>query len=105
LNQESEALASQIDDEPPLSTKKWTLRRVVKEKLADEIDELTEQLSGATKGTSRYISFYPSAWTQVEQGLSEKVKKEFENLAEKWNKAGPPKELQQKYVTLFIFIL
>jgi hypothetical protein len=101
LHKENEQSTPQLEDEPPLSSKKWTLRRVVQEKLGDEIDKLAEELSGARKGSPRYISFYPTAWTQIEKQLSKRKKEEFENLAEKWNKAGPPEELRQKYVILF----
>jgi hypothetical protein len=87
---------SQLEDEPPSFCKKWTVRNVTKEKFGDEIYKLAEEKSGGQAGSSEYLSSFPSAWSDSVKGLSKKQKDEFQSLADKWNKMGAPKHLQQK---------
>jgi hypothetical protein len=91
-----EASSSKLPDDPPSSLKCWTLRKVVKEKLGQDIDDKVTEMSGAVSGTPEYLAAYPRAWTHIVDNLSEEEKEKFEELAEKWNKAGPPIELRQK---------
>ena len=67
----------------------WTVRKIVKELMEDEIDAVIKQRDpNCRAGTKDYIKLYQRAWTEVEKGLSEEKRREYENLAEEWNREG-----------------
>lgn len=91
----------------PKYSKKWNLRQVVKEKMAEkiiarakEMAKLAQEEAGSSpediKGNLSYFPFHPAAWTEMCQGLDADTKEEYEELAVKWNTEGVPREVQQK---------
>ena len=87
------------NDEPPHFKKfhkKWNLRRVVQYKKHLSIKQRMEELSQETGETTYPISLYPTACTQICNELTNRERRQFEELAEQWNKAGVPKDIQQK---------
>jgi hypothetical protein len=64
--------------------------------LGDEIHDRAKELSGAEKG-GVYLGSHASAWSQIIEELPKETKEEYEDLAEKWNRLGPPPEVQKRY--------
>lgn len=97
--------AKENDDEPkPLKhVKKWSLRAVVREKMAKEVIERAKELAEAAgvlntslKGNRDYLRFYPTALTEIIEDLDEDTREEYLDLADKRNDGGVPPLVQQK---------
>ena len=75
--------------------RKWTLRKVVEQKRRREINmEIGEE-----PGSGSYLSKYPGAVSTVLGRLSEETRTEYLEVAAKWNKLGPPRDVQIRYVS------
>jgi hypothetical protein len=92
--------ASEEDLPSRLSCKKWTVRWVVHEKMADEIDAEVKKVTGneLPSGHRAYIPHYPAAWSRVTNRLTDEQRSEFQALADKWTRMGPPRESQKRCV-------
>jgi hypothetical protein len=96
--------------------KKWTLRKVVREKMGEEIierakqkaresrgsDDESEPEAGSStapqKGNLKYLPFHPAAWTEICKELDDEKRNEYLDLVDEWNNVAVPLEVQQKYV-------
>jgi hypothetical protein len=77
----------------------WTVRKVVKEVLGDEIDaRIKKKNPNCVAGTAAYIQLYQSCWSEVHKGLSAERRREFEQMALKWNKEGTDRGVQARSV-------
>jgi HSP90 family molecular chaperone len=77
----------------------WTVRKVVKEKMGEAIYEAIKQKAPeAQPGSAEYIQHYQAAWTHVTNHLSEEQRKEYELLAQEWNKNGLSVKMKAQYV-------
>jgi hypothetical protein len=78
----------------------WTVRKVVKELMSDEIDaRIKKKNSNLVAGSQGYIQLYQACWSQVEEGLSKEKRLELQNLALKWNKEGADYKVQARCVS------
>jgi hypothetical protein len=75
--------------------KKWTMRKVVQRKEADEINRVI----GEKPGSHCYMGKYAGAVTEVINGLSEETKAKYMELAKTWNKSVPPREVQIRFLS------
>ena len=93
--------------------KKWTLRKVVLEKMSAEIIKRAKEKAEAArehngiegeassstavkKRNLNYLPFHPSAWIEICNELDEERKEEYLKLVSEWNKGRVPQEVQQK---------
>ena len=77
----------------------WTVRKVVKEQMAAELNALVLQKdSSALPGTKGYMRHVQECLTVLVQGLSEDKEQEFTALANEWNSAGVDADKQAKSV-------
>jgi hypothetical protein len=84
----------------------WTVRKVVKELMSDEIDaRIKRKNPNVVAGTAGYIQLYQSCWTQVEAGLSQAKRLELERLAAKWNREGTDHVVQARCVVLTLYVI
>jgi hypothetical protein len=88
-----EAEAQGSEELPPrLFTKKWTVRRVVEQRMRREINEKIDEVPGCRS----YLAKYCAACTEVCDGLSDERRVDFERLAEEWNATKPPSDVQMR---------
>jgi response regulator of citrate/malate metabolism len=86
--------------------KKWTLRNVVRVKMAKEIVEKAKELAAKSekagssrttaKGNIDYLPHYPTAWTEICNELDEETREEYLDLVDEWNDGDVPDLVQQK---------
>jgi hypothetical protein len=80
----------------------WTVRKVVREKMSDEVDALVlEQDPGAKRGSKDYLTLVQDCITTVIEGLSKEKLKEFSDLADLRNAEGVDVDLKAKWVQLY----
>jgi hypothetical protein len=77
---------------PRLFTKKWSVRRVVEQKMRPEIEEKIGEVAGCRS----YLAKYCAACTEVCDGLSDERRDHFKRLAEEWNATKPPLDVQMR---------
>jgi hypothetical protein len=77
---------------------KWTVRHVLREKMRQEIDKRTAEMSGEAAGTPGYIKCYGKAWSELVAGLSSEKLSEYAALAESWNKQGAGVDIKRRHV-------
>lgn len=73
--------------------KAWTLRGVVSQMEKKNISDII----GAPPRSSKYLSSYSNAVSEVIRGLGDETKEEYTRLAKIWNQTGPPPEIQRRY--------
>jgi G:T/U-mismatch repair DNA glycosylase len=77
----------------------WTVRKVVKEMMNDEIDaKIKEEDPNVVAGSAGYIQLYQYCWSQVEKGLSDAERLKLDKLAAKWNREGTNHVVQARCV-------
>jgi hypothetical protein len=77
----------------------WTVRKVVKEQMSDEVDALVlEKDPRATRGSKNYLTLVQDCLTEVIEGLSKEKVKEFADLADLRNTVGVDPDLKAKSV-------
>jgi hypothetical protein len=77
----------------------WTLRKVVKEQMSDEVDALVlKKNPEARRGTKDYLVLVQDCLTTLIDGLSKEKKKELTSLAEEWNSTGVDPDIKAKSV-------
>jgi hypothetical protein len=77
----------------------WTVRKVVKELMSDEIDtRIKKRNPNLVAGSQGYIQLYQACWSEVEEGLSKAKRLELQNIAVKWNKKGADHKVQARCV-------
>lgn len=78
----------------------WTLRKVVRIKLADQINaEVVSRVANATNGSHPFLSHYPQTLTDFVNGLTDAEKEEYQKIAEEWNQGDIPSDVQKKQVS------
>jgi hypothetical protein len=75
----------------------WTVRKVVQTKMKEEIMALVKE-KAVDHSRDERIKVYPACLSKVTKDLSTEKLREFEQLAEKWNKEGASEQVQAKYV-------
>jgi hypothetical protein len=79
----------------------WTVRKVVREKMSDEVDAVVlAKDPGAKRGTTDYLILVQDCLTSVIEGLSKEKLKEFADLADLRNAEGVDVDLKAKWVQL-----
>jgi hypothetical protein len=78
--------------------KTYTAKDVAKEKFKERIQEQIAELTDAPPGATDWLKYYPAAHSAIFKDLDEEELEECEALAEEWNKAGPGGEKQAKSV-------
>jgi hypothetical protein len=79
----------------------WTVRKIVKELMEDDIDAVIKRKNpNCRAGTKDYIMLYQAAWTQVEKGLSQDKRREYEQMAQEWNRDGTTLAVKARLVTI-----
>jgi len=76
--------------------KKWNQRRVVEQLEKEEINRII----GAPAKSPEYLRRYTNTVTDIMQRLDPEKRKKYTSLAETWNNAGPPHDVQQRYVQM-----
>jgi hypothetical protein len=77
----------------------WTVHKVVKEQMSDEVDALVlEKDPRAIRGSKDYLTLVQDCLTEVIKGLSKEKVKEFADLADLWNAVGVDPDLKAKWV-------
>ncbi len=76
--------------------KKWSLKMVVDHVKKAEVKELCQKQTGASPGQPEYLAGYQTALKEIEDGLSEVEKEEYERLAKEWTGQSPPEEVQRR---------
>jgi len=56
------------------------------------------EASGSTPGSPGFLRNYKKAVGEVMKTMSDEAKGEAMDLARKWNKSGPPREVQIRYI-------
>jgi hypothetical protein len=75
----------------------WTVRKVVREKMSDEVDAVVlSKDPGARRGTKDYLTLVQDCLTTVMEGLSEEKLTEFAEIANLRNAEGVDVEIQAK---------
>jgi hypothetical protein len=75
----------------------WTVRKVVREKMSDDVDAaILEKDPGAKRGTKDYLMLVQDCLTSVIEGLSKEQLKEYADLADVRNAEGVDVELKAK---------
>ena len=78
-----------VEDSDKCMVTTWTVCKIVKELMEDDINAIIKQQNpNCHAGTKDYIMLYQRAWTEVEKGLSEEKRREYEKLVEEWNREG-----------------
>jgi len=79
----------------------WTLRKVVKDKMSDELNALIlTKDSSAHPGTTQYLTLLQQCLTNLINSLSKERTQEFEDLATLRNSVGVDGDLKAKWVLL-----
>lgn len=73
--------------------KKWCVRRVVEQVERVKINELI----GMNPRSPEYWSRYTNTVTGLIEKFDSETRRQYEILAEKWNKTGPPPEVQRRH--------
>ena len=77
----------------------WTLRKVVKEQMSDEVDALVlKKNPDAKRGTKDYLVLVQDCLTTFIDGLSKEKQEELTALAEEWNSMGVDPDIKAKSV-------
>jgi hypothetical protein len=63
-----------------------------------ELQEQVEDASNAKAGSADYFSCYQRELSKIWNGMSTKEQDRAAGIADRWNKIGPPKDEQLKYV-------
>jgi hypothetical protein len=80
----------------------WTARKVIKEKMSDELNALVLDVdSEAQPGSKGYLKHVQACLTKLIEGMSEEKVKEFEEEAAVRNSEGVDASLRAKWVQLF----
>jgi hypothetical protein len=80
----------------------WTVRKVVKEAMADELNALIlKKDSSAHPGTQGYLTLVQKCLTVLVEGLSPEKKRRFEEVATLRNSVGVEPDLKAKCVKLY----
>ena len=74
----------------------WTLQKVVEKHEKERINARAEELCGETRGTSKFLSSYRLARTQICGELSAEEYVRYEGLVEKWNTEPIPPVIQRE---------
>jgi hypothetical protein len=84
----------------------WTVRKVVKELMSDEIDaKIKRKNPNLVAGTAGYIQLYQLCWSEVDEGLTPAKRIELETLAAKWNREGTDHTVQARCVVLTLYVI
>lgn len=81
-------------------TKKYTAKEVAKELFKDRIAEHIGTLTDSSSGSPGWLKHYPRAHMFVFNDLDEDELQECEDTAKRWNKLGPNRKKQSKWVFL-----
>jgi len=73
--------------------KKWCVRRVVEQVEREKINELI----GVDPRSPEYWGRYTNTVTGLIEKFNPETHRQYEILAEKWNKTGPPPEVQRRH--------
>ena len=85
------------------STGKWNVRKVVRFKMLDEINEEVAERSGnAPTGSDAYLAHFPTSWSAVVETLTDEQHEEFQALANEWNEGDIPEEVQRRCVIILL---
>jgi len=88
-----------LDDEPKY-TQHWNLKKVVAKVMSEDIKAMIL----APSGSKEFIEKFSPTLSQVIQDLSPEDRKKYQKMAKTFNKEGPPREIQIKFVSHTHFI-
>jgi len=88
-----------LDDEPKY-TQHWNLKKVVVKVMSEDIKAMIP----APSGSKEFIEKISPTLSQVIQDLSLEDRKKYQKMAKTFNKEGPPREIQIKFVSHTHFI-
>jgi hypothetical protein len=66
--------------------------------MGDEIESRAQELARLNnESVDNSIKFYPTAWTDICNSLSENDREEYEQLVDDWNEYGTSWEIRKRY--------
>jgi hypothetical protein len=87
---------------PYVGKTKWTLHRVVGHLHKDMVNSAVADATGEKPGDKRhFLPNYQPTLKDIVSNLSPEEQKEYQEVADNWNKEGAPDDVRRKYVLLY----
>jgi hypothetical protein len=87
---------------PYVGKTKWTVHRVVGHLHKDMVISAVANVSGEKPGEKKhFLPNYQPMLKEIVSKLTPEEQKEYQEIADNWNKEGAPEDVRHKYVLLY----